>query len=426
MGAEQTSRTGKDKKQKPLSREDQIFERAMKRLKTTPDVIEEDRHCVLRLVEHLLAKGVGKSRVVKYINHLIVVARIAVKIDGEPIGQFNRTRIEKVIGRINTRRYTEHTKHDYKIIIKKYFQWLRGCDEDAHEYPPEVAWIKTSFKKKRLLPEALLTKEEFKKLVGATENLRDRAFILTHYDGGFRIGETLSLRILNVSFDKYSAVVRVDGKTGPRRVRLTISTPALASWLSIHPFKNDPNAPLWVGVGTVGRGNPLSYDGARALLRRLAKKAGLKKRVYTHLMRHTRATELANILTEAQMKEHLGWVPGSDMPSTYVHLSGRDVDGAILKAHGITVDQETKAKIAFILTKCPRCDQESSSDAQFCPKCGMVLNVKAALKIEAERDLADRIMDILMKDNEVRRLLAKKISELYESSRLDPTSQGVP
>jgi formylmethanofuran dehydrogenase subunit E len=41
----------------------------------------------------------------------------------------------------------------------------------------------------------------------------DRAFILTHYDGGFRIGETLSLKILNVAFDKYSAVVRVDGKT---------------------------------------------------------------------------------------------------------------------------------------------------------------------------------------------------------------------
>ncbi|MBN1244299.1 tyrosine-type recombinase/integrase [Candidatus Bathyarchaeota archaeon] len=423
MGAEQTSRTGKDKKQKPLSREDQIFERAMKRLKTTPDVIEEDRHCILRLVEHLLAKGVGKSRVVKYINHLIVVARIGLKINGEPIGQFNRTGIEKVVGRINTRRYTEHTKHDYKIIIKKYFQWLRGCDEDAHEYPPEVAWIKTSFKKKRLLPEALLTAEEFKKLVGATENLRDRALILSHYDGGFRIGETLSLRILNVSFDKYSAVVRVDGKTGPRRVRLTISTPALASWLSIHPFKNDPNAPLWVGVGTVGRGDPLSYDGARALLRRLAKKAGLKKRVYTHLMRHTRATELANILTEAQMKEHLGWVPGSDMPSTYVHLSGRDVDGAILKAHGITVDQETKAKVALILTKCPRCDQESSSDAQFCPKCGMVLNDKAALKLQEERNLADRIMTLLMKDSEVRKLLARKISELYESSRLDSTSQ---
>jgi integrase len=139
MDAEQTNQTEKRKKHQPISREDQIFERAIKRLKSTPDVTEEYKHCILRLVEHLLAKGVGKSRAVKYINHLIIAARIAMEIEGKPIGQFDRIGIEKVIGRINTRNYTEHTKHDYKIIIKKYFQWLRGCDEDAHGYPPEVA-----------------------------------------------------------------------------------------------------------------------------------------------------------------------------------------------------------------------------------------------------------------------------------------------
>jgi site-specific recombinase XerD len=72
------------------------------------------------------------------------------------------------------------------------------------------------------------------------------------------------------------------------------------------------------------------------------KKAGLNKRVYTHLLRHTRATELASILTEAQMKELLGWTQSSDMPSVYVHLSGRDVDSAFLKAHGIIPSSEEK------------------------------------------------------------------------------------
>jgi hypothetical protein len=56
----------------------------------------------------------------------------------------------------------------------------------------------------------------------------------------------------------------------------------------------------------------------------------------------------------------------------------------------------------------------------------MVLNVKTALKLQEERNLADRIMDMLMKDDEVRKLLAKKISELYESSQLHSTSQGSP
>jgi len=34
------------------------------------------------------------------------------------------------------------------------------------------------------------------------------------------------------------------------------------------------------------------------------------------------------------MCEYFGWIQGSDMPSTYVHLSGRDIDNAILRIHG--------------------------------------------------------------------------------------------
>jgi integrase/recombinase XerD len=397
---------------------DKIFEQTMRRLQSSNDVSEEDKASIKDLVEHLLVKGISKQRSVKYVNHLIVLARNA----GCALEKLDKKGVEAVVSKINLANYTEHTKHDYKVILKKYFQWLRKCDEEEQEYPEEVRWIKPRFKKKRLVPEALITPDELTKLVEAAENQRDRAFILTHYDGGFRIGETLSMKIMNVEFDKYSAVVRVDGKTGPRRVRLTISTPALASWISIHPFRNEPDAPLWVGVGTVGRNQPLSYCGARALLRRLAKKSGLKKRIYTHLFRHSRATELANILTEAQMKEHLGWVPGSDMPSTYVHLSGRDVDGALLKAHGITVDQETKLRVAITLTKCSRCGKDISSDVQFCPACGMVLNPKAAVGLEEERMKADRLMDLLMKDDEVRNLLSRKVHELYDSSQPHPAS----
>jgi len=65
---------------------DRIFEQTLRRLQTTPDISEEDRKCVMKLVEHLLAKGVSKQRAVKYINHLIVLARIA----GKPFGNLTR------------------------------------------------------------------------------------------------------------------------------------------------------------------------------------------------------------------------------------------------------------------------------------------------------------------------------------------------
>ena len=401
---------------------DRILNRAINHVKSATDISESDKADILKLVEHLRIKDVGKLRAAKYIYHLTVLARNA----GKPLRHLRKEDVERLVGWVNTSSYAEETKHGYKVALKKFYQWLEGCNEEEHEYPEKVRWIKTTMKRRRLLPEALLTTEELKMLIEATENPRDRALILSHYESGCRIGETLSLKILNVKFDQHGAVLIVDGKTGPRRVRVIAAASALASWLNIHPLRNDLNAPLWVGVGTVGRYEPLNYDGVRALLKRLAKRAGLNKRIYTHLLRHTRATELANILTEAQMKELLGWVQNSDMPSVYVHLSGRDVDAALLRAHGIASVGEEKAKMVLTFTTCPRCKQKAGPEAQFCPSCGMVLDVKAAVKLEEERAKADQIMDMLMKDEEVKKFLARKVHDLYASSRPPPTFEATP
>ena len=64
------------------------------------------------------------------------------------------------------------------------------------------------------------------------------------------------------------------------------------------------------------------------MLSTVAKRCGIKKRVNPHSFEHARASNLANVLTEAQMKEYLGWVGDSKMAATYVHLSGRNVDNA--------------------------------------------------------------------------------------------------
>ena len=60
--------------------QDKRFEQAIMRLKSTPNISDSDRTSIIELVEHLLAKGVGKPRAMKYINHLIVVSRIACSI----------------------------------------------------------------------------------------------------------------------------------------------------------------------------------------------------------------------------------------------------------------------------------------------------------------------------------------------------------
>jgi hypothetical protein len=79
----------------------------------------------------------------------------------------------------------------------------------------------------------------------------------------------------------------------------------------------------------------MRYDAIRMRLKKISKKAGINKKIHPHLFRHSRCTYMANYLTEAQMNAYFVWVQGSGMPSVYVHLSGRDVDDAVLKANGV-------------------------------------------------------------------------------------------
>jgi hypothetical protein len=68
------------------------------------------------------------------------------------------------------------------------------------------------------------------------------------------------------------------------------------------------------------------------------------------------------------------------MAAIYVHLSGRDVDNALLRMHGI-VTEDTK-DVQMSPKQCTRCSTMNSPTTKFCSKCGLALDIKAALEIE--------------------------------------------
>jgi ribosomal protein L40E len=99
------------------------------------------------------------------------------------------------------------------------------------------------------------------------------------------------------------------------------------------------------------------------------------------------------------MKEHFGWVQGSDMAATYVHLSGRDVDNAFLKLHGLApIENAQEEKLR--LKTCQRCKEHNSPAFKFCTKCGMPLDESFISTIEKVREIGDTVMNELMKDDD--------------------------
>ncbi len=257
------------------------------------------------------------------------------------------------------------------------------------------------------------------------ENSRDRAFLSCVDETGGRIAELLNLRRKHVQFDDMGAQLVFSGKTGDRRDRIVVSVPPLAQWMLDHPSK-EPDSPLWLVIADDDRkGDALLYDGARLLLRRLAEKAGVRKRVNPHSFRHARATALASIFTESQMQQYLGWVPGSRMAKTYVHLSGKETDLALLRFHGLAKETEESKTPRPTVRICPRCEKKNTSLERFCASCGLALSVEAAMEVDESRKEADSWLDLLLKDTEVKELLLTKLRELIQAS-VQKSSAEVP
>jgi site-specific recombinase XerD len=349
-----------------------------------------------KFFEDCYANGLSESRVRKYRATLRNLSAII----GKPFTEATKEDLKRAVARIEKSNYSEWTKHDYKVSIKKFWKWLKQTEDF---YPEEVRWIKTTIRRvKEKFPEELLTPEEVKKMIESADNIRDKSLISVLYESGCRVGELLAMRMKDVSFEGPACSIRLTGKTGTRRVLLVTSTPYLANWISHSPLRKDPNAFVWISIGTKNHCKRLKYESVRYLLKGAAEKAGINKKVNPHNFRHSRATFLANKLTEAQMCAYLGWVQGSDMPRVYVHLSGRDVDNAILEMHGLKKPDESEKQKEMSIKRCEICGQVNEFEAKICRRCARPLDIESALEIQKKEEkllsmLSPGIIDELIK-----------------------------
>jgi len=241
-------------------------------------------------------------------------------------------------------------------------------------------------------------------MIDAANSLRDKAFIAVLYEGGFRIGEILPIKVKDISFDEYGAKIVVSGKTGPRIVRLITSVPLLSQWLDVHSKKDDPETPLW--ISSVGR--KIDYHRMTQHIKDAAKKAGTQKRIYFHMFRHSAATQVAQFLTEYEMRIRFGWSPGSDTPSRYVHM--KDIDQKIVSLYkGKEVEPP---KPALLPIKCPKCGYENTPGMRYCGRCGSPLNPEEIEKVSVEAQKIKEYEEIINELTESMKQLKRKVNEL--------------
>ena len=336
------------------------------------------------------AKGLKPATLHKNLYCLVSYLKILGKKD---VLTVTKEDIESALAVLDSSRYASATKRNVKITLKVFYKHFLG--EDMY-YPKQVAWIKASkANDKKLMPRDILTEDDILKMLESATNLRDKAIIALLFDSGIRAGELLNMTIADVDLTSNPAHIAVNGKTGIRQIPIMFSVPYMAQYLNLIK-KKAPSEYLWATIGTwTNKSNKIDHAGLSKMIKEMATKAGIQKRVYPNLFRHSRVFYYANKLTEQQLKAFFGWTGGSQMAATYVHLSGRDIDNAVLQANGAKVDNsviEPKLKVKV----CRRCQFSNPIESKYCNRCGAPLNETLIMEVrDKETDIKQAIAEAL-------------------------------
>lgn len=137
-------------------------------------------------------------------------------------------------------------------------------------------------------PRGYLTKQEFKQLIKYLQDkndLRGLAYVLLSYSSGCRISEIRQLNRDSLDYDKLQ--FQVLGK-GERYRTCVFSQEAGEAVKRYLETRTDDNPALFLSR----EHNRWGKESIERFLRKAAQEAGIKQRVFPHLLRHTRAMHL--------------------------------------------------------------------------------------------------------------------------------------
>jgi integrase/recombinase XerD len=318
--------------------------------------------------------------------------------------------LHKWVGSYNTKR----------TVLIRFFKWLyygyahqnvsnsdKRNELSNSERKPECIMDIPKLKRKEVScykPSDLWTQEDDLLFLKWVINKRDRCYHTMARDLSARPHEILNLKIKDIVFKtidngkKQYAEVLVNGKTGSRHIPLIQSIPYIKDWLSDHPSRNNPNAPLFVGLGRrsmLGR-KKLTPDGLYQvykfykeeffpkLLQDLTVsnedkdkiKALLAKPFNPYIRRHSALTEKSLKLKSHTLNQHAGWSAKSNMAQKYLHYYGNESSESLLEAYGYVT--QNNIPIDTLNPKvCTNCNEGNTIDSKFCSKCKMIMSFEA-------------------------------------------------
>jgi integrase/recombinase XerD len=163
----------------------------------------------------------------------------------------------------------------------------------------------------------VLTKDEVKRLIDATNHEKSKLLIKLLYASGLRISECLKLRVQDLELSQHIAWVR-GGKGGKDRMVILseVLVGELRRFIEKHEIRDT--------ILSKEDGSPATPRNAQKILERAGRRAGIAKAVTPHKLRHSFATHLREAGTDLRVIQELLGHASIQTTEIYTHVSSEE------------------------------------------------------------------------------------------------------
>ncbi len=211
-------------------------------------------------------------------------------------------KVENYVLELYKRAYSYNHTVNNLVSIEKYMR-LKG---------KEIRFARPK-KPKRLLKD-FLTEAEISRMILSSKNIREKTIITLLSYSGVRNSELCNLKVEDMDFGNNNLRV-INGKNSKDSIRYMSAecTKILMKYLS--EFPKEGNNYLFTSLRCDNKYTPSDL---RKLVRVLSKRAGIGKRVYPHLLRHSLASNLLNRGASLILIQKI--LGHSDISSTIIYI----------------------------------------------------------------------------------------------------------
>ncbi len=249
----------------------------------------------------------GKATNTTKATYICILEDFIKSIKADTVSDLDILMIDNFIDTLSLKNYKPKTIKNKIVVIRSFIKFLYA--KNLIDIRPEAIEIPKTTE----VEANFLSEEEQSALIKSARNLRDKALIMTILSSGLRASEILNLK----EDDLYRRSLIVSrGKGGKPRV--TFIDPLTEKSIREYHHKREVDS---IFVFTNSFGKPLSRQYLSRMISETALRAGIKKRVSAHTLRHSFAT---NMLRKGARIEDVQPLMGHSNISTtrlYMHFT---------------------------------------------------------------------------------------------------------